>query len=482
MAPIENAQNPEVIWDSVKDYCEDIITVRDANLNYIACNKAFLNLINKEESEVIGKSVYQLLPEENAKVIDTNTKMVLQDGGSRTFIFEIGGNLENKKIIRQTSTLVKKNGVITGVLSIARDVTVEENLKNQLLDSHLKFNTLLEHIPMIIYMKDSQGNYLASSKYAQSFIYNNKDPYIGYEKIELSETNDVIRKEDIKVIQSKEFLVKEKIATDLKGIEHWYRVIKAPVISDRERNDRLITIVQNIDIEKQDKVQQELFLAELTHDMKNPILAQISSMELLLNGVFGDLTPEQKEIVRITVESSKYMKELLYSILNSYKYDKGALKLDYNVFEVDLLVKDCMNEAFALAKEKNIELVYNSTLSEKENNLLADKRHLRIVISNMINNGISYGYSDSDYTITTERKGDNIAFHFENRSPEIPEEIKKHIFDKYVTGAKKYKKIGFGLGLYISKKIVDEHNGLIYITTKGDKTTFTVEIPITPNL
>ena len=57
------------------------------------------------------------------------------------------------------------------------------------------------------------------------------------------------------------------------------------------------------------------------------------------------------------------------------------------------------------------------------------------------------------------------------------EDIKNHIFDKYVTGAKKYHKIGFGLGLYISKKIVDEHKGKIYLTTNGNKNKFVVEIP-----
>ena len=214
--------------------------------------------------------------------------------------------------------------------------------------------------------------------------------------------------------------------------------------------------------------------------MKNPILAQISCLEMMLKGSFGTLTPEQKEILEITVESSKYMKDLLYSILKSYKYDNGALKLEYRDFNVDTLINKCMNEAIGLASEKNIELVYKSTLTEEEKEIIADKKHIRTIISNMINNGLSYGFSGTDYVITTFKKDNNIAFSFENSSPEIPEEIKNHIFDKYVTGASKYHKIGFGLGLYISKKIVDEHKGKIYLTTEGTRNKFTVEIPFRP--
>ena len=58
--------------------------------------------------------------------------------------------------------------------------------------------------------------------------------------------------------------------------------------------------------------------------MKNPILAQISCLELMLNGAFGELNSEQKEMLEITLESSKYMRDLLYSILKSYKYDNGV--------------------------------------------------------------------------------------------------------------------------------------------------------------
>ena len=117
MAPIENAQNPEVIWDSVKDYCEDIITVKDINLNYIACNQAFLNLVQKTEDESIGKKTEDIVPSDVAMSIDKKTQELLTKGGSQTFIISFIDKDGIERKIKDTVTLVIKNGIKTGEIT-----------------------------------------------------------------------------------------------------------------------------------------------------------------------------------------------------------------------------------------------------------------------------------------------------------------------------------------------------------------------------
>jgi len=481
MTPTLDSQQVNISWDLIKNYCEDWITVKDLEFRYISCNNAFLNLFNlKDENKVIGKTAYDILPSLNAIEIENAQKELLEQGyGSKQLLLTVNKENYPETIIKLTTSLMLENNKPIGFLTLTRDVTNEERLKKKLVNANTNFNILLKHIPMVIYMKDYEGNYITTSEYGKSFVKKGIDPYIN-EKVTLDKTPAEIQETDNWVINTNQYLIDEKTGTDTKGIRHWYRVIKAPINNINDNMKGVITIVENIDAEKQNAEQQELFLAELTHDMKNPILAQISSMELLLRGTLGELNEKQKDMLKITVESAKYMKELLYSILKSYKYDNGALKLQYSCFDIHSLVQECMNEAYALANDKNIKLIYNTELNDVDSEMFADKKHLRIVISNMINNGLSYGFKDTDYTITTKYVGENIVFNFENMSPEIPEDIKNSIFDKYVTGASRYKKIGFGLGLYISKKIVDKHNGLIYITTEGNRNTFTVEIPKNP--
>lgn len=75
-----------------------------------------------------------------------------------------------------------------------------------------------------------------------------------------------------------------------------------------------------------------------------------------------------------------------------------------------------------------------------------------------------------------------MIFGFDNRSPLIPDHIRLNIFDKYVTGAKSFKLSGIGLGLYFSKKVVDAHNGNIYLEANGENNKFVFEIPLTDDV
>ena len=102
---------------------------------------------------------------------------------------------------------------------------------------------------------------------------------------------------------------------------------------------------------------RELYIATLTHDLKNPVQAQLMSLKMLTEGVFGELNREQKEIVAMITESANYMYEMLYSILTTYKLDNGVIKLDKKFFTPEGLLHKCINEAKTLAMSKNISII-----------------------------------------------------------------------------------------------------------------------------
>ena len=71
---------------------------------------------------------------------------------------------------------------------------------------------------------------------------------------------------------------------------------------------------------------EKLFVASLGHDLKNPTLAQIRAVELLLKGEFGSLTEEQQEILGMLLDSCKYMNAMLSSLLATYRNERGVVK------------------------------------------------------------------------------------------------------------------------------------------------------------
>lgn len=278
----------------------------------------------------------------------------------------------------------------------------------------------------------------------------------------------------------------------LSGEEKIITQLCTPVVENGEITgflsiSRDITIEENLKFKLMNKIceldealkrtkgleaQKELFLATLTHDLKNPVQAQLMSLKMLKNGTLGSLSQEQNNLMNILLESSEYMQEMLLSILNTYKYENGIIKLNKQILDINKLMENCLNEIGSLAKSKNIKIIYNNKFKEK---IYADSNQIRRVISNLINNALNYCYQNSEIKISIYKRNKYAVFEFQNIGEPISDELKQHIFDKYVTGNKL---TGAGLGLYFSKKVIDAHDGKIYLITDKNICKFIFELPI----
>ncbi len=468
--------NSDILLNSILENCLDIITIKDLNGNYIACNKAFLNLVNiSSDEDVIGKHILDVLTYDSKDFIFEQFKSVLKTGEACSGTFVLKDKHINK-IINQTSTPILKNGCIVRVLSVSRDVTHEENLKHKLIDKICQLNTLLEHLPMPVYLRDTEFKYKTGSKYAKDFVEKGVDRYCGDVQLDMDYTAELVSQEDRYILDTKKALQVERKTMSIDGLEQWYEIYKAPILGEDRNVSSILTIAKNINSEKFLETQKELFLSTLTHDLKNPVQAQMMSLKLLSDGVFGELKPEQQEILDMLMESTAYMQKMIKSILTTYKFDNGQITLNKEIFEVEELVQSCVNEVLAFAQSKNVNIICDFDI--KDTMLLGDIQQLRRVISNLMNNALNYSYDNSDIRITVVNNGQSMVFSFENFSPVIPEHIKVNIFDKYVTGAKSFKHTGIGLGLYFCKKVVDAHNGRIYLDAVGEYNKFVFEIPL----
>ena len=225
------------------------------------------------------------------------------------------------------------------------------------------------------------------------------------------------------------------------------------------------------------QVQKETFVASLGHDLKNPTLAQIRALELLLKGNFGNVQPEQKEILEMILDSCKYMNAMLASLLSTYRSEKGAIVLKYENMSLMELTAECVEEMVYMAKDKNVQisLQNNYTFS----NICADKLQIKRVIMNLLSNSIKYAFKNSCIDIKIFKEQNYTGFQLQNNSPYIPEDKQKSIFAQYVSFAGIHKELGIGLGLYASKKIIEAHNGTIYVKSYPDnKNIFGFKIPI----
>ena len=469
----------EHLLDAIFEYCEDIITVKDLDLKYIAYNKAFLKSIieGDEKTPIIGKSVDEVFPNDGcAQVVINNVQKAISELETNCYTFRHKIHGANK-IIKQTTTPIIREGIVCGVLSVSRDVTREENLKTRLLEKNYQLNTLLENLPLLVYMKDKNRNLVVANNESRNFVLNGIDSYSDGVEIDMKDALPEIENEDNYVLQNKKHLRKEKVVKGSDGKQHWYRIHKAPILMSDNNVTGLVTISKNIDADKKLENQRDLFLATLSHDLKNPLQAQISSLEMLYREYCGKIDEGHQEVMALIIESAKYMKDMLCTLLKTCKQNNGIIQLVYSRFDILSLMTKSIREVRDLGKIKNVEIRFNSKLTEDEKLMYADENQLRRVIGNMLNNAINYAFENSVVDISVKLENGFYVFDFKNESEEISESLKVNIFDKYVCGNPLESNSGVGLGLYFCRKIIEAHDGTISLDNIGTKNTFSIKIP-----
>ena len=222
--------------------------------------------------------------------------------------------------------------------------------------------------------------------------------------------------------------------------------------------------------------QRESFVASISHDLKNPTIAQIRALELILKGKFGRVLPQQREIMEMVLDSCKYMNSMLCSLLYTYRNEKGTIKLNNEEVSIADLTVECVDEMIYMAKDKEIDI--SVTNSADKEIVHGDKVQLRRVIMNLLTNSIKYAFRQTKVFINVYNEDNYTCFKFENESPYLSEEKRKKIFARYVSFSQSDKINGIGLGLYASQKIVEAHGGEIFVESyKENKNIFGFKIP-----
>lgn len=223
--------------------------------------------------------------------------------------------------------------------------------------------------------------------------------------------------------------------------------------------------------------QRENFIETLTHDLKTPVRAETRALELLYEGSFGILSLEQKDIIKEMLNSSHYMTRMTDNILLRYKLENGSCSTIKQPCSLKLTLENCLETLKYLfeAENKTIKLetdIHNDILE-------LDEREIKIALTNIIANAAEYSPPHSTVTISIQKSENSIELSVKDEGPGIPKDKLNIIFDENAHINKRFKKVSSGLGLFITKRIMEAHNGTVNvesITGKGSK--FTLVFPL----
>ena len=350
------------------------------------------------------------------------------------------------------------------------------NPKERFFINQKNIEALLENIPHLIYMKDVNGNYITGTKQAQSFVNKGFDIFQNLH-LDVLKTMNTNLAEDKFVIENNKIITNEREFYDLNGHPHCYQIYKALLSDYKNKVVGIAVMVNNVDKAKLLEAQRETFVASLGHDLKNPTLAQIRAVELLLKGSFGEIPDAQREILEMVLDSCRYMSAMLASLLATYRNERGVVRLNYEKISLEDLVMECISEMIYIAKDKEVGVSIHKE-DCVDPTFYGDKVQIKRVIMNLLSNGIKYAFRKSTLHISIYNEKNFTCFKFENNSPYIPPDKRESIFAQYVSFADTHKELGIGLGLYASQKIVEAHEGEIFVESYEDeRSIFGFKIP-----
>lgn len=239
---------------------------------------------------------------------------------------------------------------------------------------------------------------------------------------------------------------------------------------------RYVLLIKDVTTQREIETLKEDFVATLTHDLKVPIVAEANILNFLIDGKFGEITEKQRFALLNMKSSNEELIDLVQIVLETYKVKETGIPLLKENIKLNEFLSDIVDEVQPIAT--NSGLVINFTPSEKNLTVSADVMQLKRVVKNLISNAISHSNTKKNIDIKTSEIPDFITISVIDYGQGIPQDEQKLIFNKYYSAAKKFRKIGTGLGLYLSQQIAKSHGGEITVESEENvRTEFCIKLP-----
>ncbi len=499
----EQTEAAEKYLETVFNNIEDGIIVVNSNHEIIKINKSFLEIMGMGEEQVLGRTCHEIMfGTEKGIEEKCSIDNLMQTKKSIKFVHEIKVR-GTKKILDLSCSAFTDIKRTTNVVLVIRDITQQKALEEENIAfynniKYLKeFNEeILDNVNLAIHVVDKDMKLLAVNdeliRLSRGRIKKeeviNKNLYEVYpflkEKHVDMEYEHVIKTGEL-------FLSEEK--TQYQDEIIYTSTSKIPIKDDKGSVEKIITVIK--DVSDQKKLEEELkdsyeelrltylklkelykikdsFLSNISHELRTPLTSVLGYTELLLE---ENISREQRHKLEVILRNSKRLTRLIKSLLDSTLIESRNLQLDMQILPINEIVAQVVEDMKTMASVKNIPIY---TEVPPLPHVKGDRERLMQVFSNILDNAIKFTIT-GEIRITAIDEDENVHLKISDTGIGIPEDKLMHIFDRFyqVDSSDSRKYSGTGLGLWISKNIIDAHGGKIWAESKNRGSTFHILLP-----
>lgn len=267
--------------------------------------------------------------------------------------------------------------------------------------------------------------------------------------------------------------------------------IRKPVEVDEllARVRSLLRLKHSVDERDQIARQREDYVSRLTHDLRTPLVAADRMLVLFQQGALGEMPPTMQEAIATMARSNQNLLQMVNTLLEVYRFEAGRKTLSFLPIDLHQLLQEVIKELTPLALEKKLSLQGEFDNATPIGKVMGDRLELHRLFTNLVGNAIKFtdkgavtvrlGQSFMPANLSSKQQANSayIAVEIEDTGPGIAPEEQEMLFERFRQG--NHKRSGSGLGLYLSRRIVEAHQGTIQLNSEpGKGSVFIVYLPM----
>lgn len=406
------------------------------------------------------------------------------------------GNLSSRIEISSKDEVGELAAAFNGMCEDLQNSIAEQKQTNEMLrESEERFRTMFEKAAISIALADLDGQIIDSNPAFEKMLgYSSNElrsmSFMDYTHPEDVQTNVELFEEAVWGKRDNYRMEKRYIRKD--GSIVWVSLVSSIVKDADGKPMFLIAMMEDItEIKKLEDIRHEKerleianrakseFLATMSHELRTPLNSIIGFSELLKEGIYGKLNGKQEQYVGNVVTSSKFLLNLINDILDLSKVEAGKIELVKEKISLPVTIGETIVLVKERASKHNVQIIqeFDPQLGDIE----ADKLRFKQILFNLLSNAVKFSKKEGGtVTITTKKDGDMAKFSVSDTGIGIKEDDMGKLFNDFAQASPEISKEygGTGLGLVITKKLVELHGGSITVESKyGEGSTFTFYLP-----
>jgi len=366
--------------------------------------------------------------------------------------------------------------------AIIRDITESKRISQALRDSEAQLRQLTDTVPALIAYVDKDQRFQFHNKaYEEAFG-------LAHEQIHHKTLLEVMGPE--LYAQAKDHIAEalagysvryERAQVDAGGRRREYVMDYFPRYGEGKEWDKAIGFFalgnDVTELKRIDRMKSE-FVSTVSHELRTPLTSIRGSLGLVWGGVTGELPEKAKALVGIAKNNCERLIRLINDILDSEKIESGKMRFEMQPVALDPLLEQVLAANEGFAAQHHVKLVLRP--ARRPVRVYVDSDRLIQVLTNLLSNAIKFSPAEGTVQVLLRSGAGRVRVEISDKGAGIPEEFRKHIFQKFsqADASDTRQRGGTGLGLNISKAILERMEGSIGFTTELNVgTTFFFELP-----